>query len=189
MNNGIERIMARMREISERFGLKPAAGGVSEPSAAAAPAAGGGFARALADAGGNSGPAAASPETQTRIERAVADAAQRNGLAPELLRAVIDAESGGNPQARSPVGAMGLMQLMPGTAAELGVEDPYDVEQNIAGGSRYLGQMMRQFGDVPSALAAYNAGPGAVQRHHGVPPFAETQNYVAKIMRRLDERG
>ena len=163
MNNSIDRIMVRMREITERFGLKPepaAPAGAAAAAPAAEPAADG-FARALAEAGGNVAPAAGGADTRARIERAVAAEAQRNGLAPELLRAVIEAESGGDPQAQSPAGAMGLMQLMPGTAAELGVAEPYDIEQNIAGGARYLGRMLNQFGDTRQALAAYNGrGPG-----------------------------
>ena len=100
-----------------------------------------------------------------------------------LVRNVIRQESGGNVNARSPVGAMGLMQLMPGTAAELGVTDAYDPRQNVEGGTRYLRRMLDMFhGDVEKAVAAYNAGPGAVQRHGGVPPYAETQGYVRRIL-------
>lgn len=91
-------------------------------------------------------------------------------------------ESGGDPGARSSKGAIGLMQLMPETARELGV-DPNDPQQNIIGGVRYLGQMLKRFGgNVAYALAAYNAGPRAVEEYHGVPPFAETQAYVASVL-------
>lgn len=100
-----------------------------------------------------------------------------------LVRNVIRQESGGNPSARSPVGALGLMQLMPGTAAELGVHDPLDPRQNVEGGVKYLRKMLNTFGgDMEKAVAAYNAGPGSVQRYGGVPPFAETQNYVRRIL-------
>ena len=108
--------------------------------------------------------------------------AQRNGVAPELVRAVAIAESDMNQNEISPVGAIGVMQLMPETAAALGV-NPYDEAQNIEGGTMYLRQMLDKFnGNVRHALAAYNAGPGAVQKYGGVPPYSETQNYVGRIM-------
>lgn len=104
------------------------------------------------------------------------------GLSPELLEAVAWAESRFNPDARSPKGAQGVMQLMPGTAAELGV-DPTVPQDNIRGGARYLRQMLETFdGDLELALAAYNAGPGAVRRHGGVPPYPETRRYVAAVL-------
>ena len=106
-------------------------------------------------------------------------AAQANGLDPALLAGLIKQESGFNPTAGSPAGARGLAQLMPGTAAGLGVTNVLDPVQSINGGAKYLKQQLDAFGgDVAKALAAYNAGPGAVQRFGGIPPYAETQNYV-----------
>ncbi|WP_227471295.1 lytic transglycosylase domain-containing protein [Paraburkholderia caledonica] len=112
-------------------------------------------------------------------------AARAVGLDSALLMAVIEVESGGNPQAVSPKGATGLMQLMPGTGARLGASDLFDVRQNVAAGARYLKDLMRQFGDLSLALAAYNAGEGAVQKYGGqIPPYAETMTYVPKVMAR-----
>jgi len=112
----------------------------------------------------------------------IAHGAAETGLPQELIAAVIWAESAGNPRAVSPAGAQGLMQLMPETARMLAVEDPFEPRQNILAGSRYLRQLLDQFGALPLALAAYNAGPGRVRQYGGIPPFAETQAYVRRVL-------
>ncbi len=113
---------------------------------------------------------------------------KRFNLDPLLIEEVIRQESNFRPQAVSYVGAQGLMQLMPGTAAQMGVSDPNDPHQNIAGGSRYLAEQLSTFGRLDLALAAYNAGPGAVSSFGGIPPYAETQNYVARIVNAYNNR-
>ncbi len=117
------------------------------------------------------------------IHQAIANASEKYQIPHKLIESIVKAESAFNPHARSPVGAQGLMQLMPGTAAELGVKNPFNIQENIDGGVRYFKQMKEAFGSNEKALAAYNAGPGAVKRYGGVPPYAETRQYVQKILK------
>jgi hypothetical protein len=124
------------------------------------------------------------------VRALAAAAARRHGLDPELVLAVVSVESGFRPQAVSPKGARGLMQLMPKTAGELGVTDAFDPQQNLDGGVRHLGSLLSLYGgDVRRALAAYNAGQGAVARHNGVPPYAETRAYVERVLGRYTPPG
>lgn len=119
-----------------------------------------------------------------KIDTAIARAAKRYELPPSLIRGIIEAESSFRPEAVSPAGARGLMQLMPATARELGVTDPFDINQNIDGGAKYLKKMMDIFdGDTGRALAAYNAGPGTVRRFNGEVPYSETRNYVQRVLK------
>ena len=146
----------------------------SVATAAPAPAA------TVATAGAAATPSALPPGVPYGAE--ITAAAQRHGIDPALLAGLVRQESNFDPTAGSPAGARGLTQLMPGTAAGLGVTDVTDPQQSLEGGAKYLKQQLDAFGgDVTKALAAYNAGPGAVQRFGGVPPYAETQSYVQKV--------
>jgi soluble lytic murein transglycosylase-like protein len=121
------------------------------------------------------------PSSNGEIRGMIQSAARQAGVDPLLFDSLVAVESGYNPSATSNKGAIGLAQLMPGTASELGV-NPHDPMQNLVGGARYLASMMQRFNDPKLALAAYNAGPGAVSKYGGIPPFAETRNYVDKVM-------
>jgi hypothetical protein len=118
------------------------------------------------------------------LEPFIQEAAATHGMSPSLIRAVIQTESRFNPLAVSRVGAQGLMQLMPGTARHVGIENPFDPRENILGGTKYLSTLLDRFkGNTAKALAAYNAGPTVVARHRGLPPYRETQGYVRKIQK------
>lgn len=119
---------------------------------------------------------------KTAYDNIITQASQTYGIPEKMIKAVIQQESGFNAKVTSSAGAGGLMQLMPATAKYLGVTDVYDPQQNIMAGTKYLKQMFDQFGDYSTMLAAYNAGPGNVNKYGGIPPFTETQNYVNKIM-------
>jgi hypothetical protein len=128
------------------------------------------------------------PSTSELIRRSNYDSIIRrvalyHGVDPDLVKGIIHVESQYNPLALSPKGAMGLMQLMPETASLLGVHDPWDPNENIAGGTKFISYLIKRYnGDLNKALAAYNAGPGAVDQYHGIPPYQETQDYVKSVL-------
>jgi soluble lytic murein transglycosylase-like protein len=127
---------------------------------------------------------AASPRAQVDLDQLVRDASSRHRLDPDFVNSVIKAESNFQSRAVSRKGAQGLMQLMPGTASKLGVKDPFDPKDNVEGGTEYLSELLDLYKDDPiKALAAYNAGAHRVEQYHGVPPYRETQAYVARIVR------
>jgi len=127
--------------------------------------------------------------TKAEMHQMLAHAGQAHNIDEDLLASVVRAESGGQIRAVSRAGAQGLMQLMPGTANELGVKDAFHPEENIAGGTAYLDALLTRYHDnVALALGAYNAGPAAVDRYHGVPPYRETRAYVARVIREFNRR-
>jgi len=133
-------------------------------------------------------PGVASSGTTT-LEGVIRAAGSRNRIDPDLIASIIRAESGFHPKALSPKGAQGLMQLMPGTAARLGVENPMDPVANVQGGTRYLVELLARYDDdLILALAAYNAGPKRVGQYHGVPPYTETRAYIAKVVGDFNHR-
>jgi len=121
----------------------------------------------------------------SKFQAIIDHVSKRYGLDKALVRAVMEVESGTNPSAVSPKGAQGLMQIMPGTAKDLNLADPLDPQSNIDAGSRYLKAQLAAFGDVRLALAAYNAGPQAVHKFRGIPPYPETQRYVEAVANRF----
>ena len=129
------------------------------------------------------------PIGSAQLRRMANDAATANGVDPILFDSLVEAESGFNPMSRSDAGAMGLTQLMPETARSLGVRDPFNPQENLNGGARYLRQLIDRYGgDKRLAVAAYNAGPGRVDRIKDVPNIPETQKYVAKIFRKVESK-
>lgn len=135
------------------------------------------------------GTALVAPPTSASIEDMLEEMSRKYALPVSLVRAVARRESALNPRALSPKGAQGVMQLMPGTAADLGVQDAFDAQQNIEAGVRLLRRLLEKYeGRVAEALAAYNAGEGAVARHRGVPPYRETRQYIRAIVRDFEKR-
>jgi soluble lytic murein transglycosylase-like protein len=183
MEDPISRVQARVQQIQSLLG--EGAPPNEEFGAAIEQAAGAVASRHAGSSGSAVQSAVPPPMEPAAIAPAIEAAAGQTGLSEELISAVIAAESAYRPNAVSSAGAQGLMQLMPGTAHSLGVQDPFDPFQNVLGGSRYLQQQLRRFGSVEKALAAYNAGPGAVERYGGIPPYRETQNYVRRVMQLL----
>ena len=128
------------------------------------------------------------PLPASQLDPLIEGAARRQDLQPELLRSMVNQESGARPCAVSPKGAMGLMQLMPATAAQLGVKDPFDPRENLNAGAWFLKQLLTIYDDLPLALGAYNAGPARVNAIDGIPAIPETQEYVRKIMSTLPSK-
>ncbi len=188
----VELIGARVAEIQQQIATFNGQGAATPSTSFASQLA---SAQSSAGASATTGGAAAVPTTlgggaATPYDAQITASATKYGIDPALLKGLIRQESNFNPSARSGAGAQGLTQLMPGTASSLGVTDASDPAQAIDGGAKYLKQQLDRFGgDVSKALAAYNAGPGAVAKFGGVPPYAETQNYVQKVLGYAAEYG
>lgn len=188
---GLNSIIHRIDELNMRFGINTtsyqenvnktaAAGGVEQEKPQRLE--NGSFATELDKAMSMESRGAVGLNISGDTNSLIKEAAARYQVDPRLVAAVAQTESGGNQEAVSPAGAVGVMQLMPETAAGLGI-NPYDKRQNIEGGAKYLRQMMDTFGgDVQKAVAAYNAGPQAVKEYNGIPPYRETQDYVNKVL-------
>lgn len=181
--------MQRMQEIEQRFGINKA-GGATGMENKTFPAqlqaemkTQNEAATGSVSAGKRKTGTQVLPAGSKDIESMILQSAKKYGVDPRLVSAVAETESNYRPDAVSSAGAVGVMQLMPETAASLGVQNMYDPGQNIEGGVKYLKEMLNDFnGDVRKAVAAYNAGPQAVKQYNGVPPYAETQNYVDKVL-------
>ncbi|HBW47369.1 TPA: hypothetical protein DEF17_05500 [bacterium] len=167
---GISRVLSRIDEIQSR--IKNLMGPMNQTQ---------NFSSALSEAENNSStPTQNAPEN---IKPLIEAAAAKYNISPQVIESMARHESSFNPRAVSPKGAMGIMQIMPDTQNMLGVTDPFDPAQSIDGGAKYLRMMLDRFGgDMPKALAAYNAGPDSVSRYNGIPPYQETRNYVGKIL-------
>lgn len=192
MLEGLQRVLVRMQEINGMLNAKetmPSSGNMAtgQTGTVAAQSSAGSassFEQILSAASG-SAPAIAKSAPIKGLEQYevfISEAAAKYGVDKNLIKAVIVAESGGRSNAVSKAGARGLMQLMPATARGLGVTDSFDPKQNIEGGTKYLKSLLDRFSDIKSAIAAYNAGPGAVRKYGGIPPYSETQRYVSRVI-------
>lgn len=188
LNNGRTMSVASHRRAGDRIVLMLRSGGEIHCEASL-------VARIEPDEVPDEAPSAGSPAGEQGAGQAelpfgviVDRAARQTGLSPALLHAVIQVESGYQPRARSPKGARGLMQLMPAVLAEYGVEDPYNPEANVAAGAQHLRRLLERY-PLARALAAYNAGEGAVERHDGIPPFPETRAYVQRVLALVGRAG
>lgn len=187
--SGIQSVMQRMQEIEQRFGIKSTgstavSGNQGFPAQLQSQMKAQNEAENITTATGKRKVnAQVLPAGSKDIESMILQSAKKYGVDPRLVSAVAETESNYRPDAVSSAGAVGVMQLMPETASSLGVQNIYDPSQNIDGGVKYLKEMLSDFnGDVRKAVAAYNAGPQAVKEYNGVPPYAETQNYVNKVL-------
>lgn len=177
-DSGIFRIQARIDQI---FGVDPAQDAQTTPTISNVPS--GRFASMVQQQMAGQDGAVAAPQATPAIEQLVQTNSASQGVDPDLIRAVMANESAFDPHATSSAGAQGLMQLMPQTASEVGVTNSYDPSQNVAGGTKYLRGLLERFnGNLTNTVAAYNAGPEAVEKYNGVPPYPETQSYVKNVL-------